>query len=81
MIWIAARSERDTGSYLCVGLAACLMLQVVINVGMCFAVLPVIGITLPLVSYGGSSVLATYLMFGMVHSVSAHRNRSSSIWD
>ena len=81
MIWIAARSERDTGSYLCVGLAACLMLQVVINVGMCFAVLPVIGITLPLVSYGGSSVLATYLMFGMVHSVSAHRNRSSSIWN
>jgi rod shape determining protein RodA len=47
---------------------------------MCFAVLPVIGITLPLVSYGGSSVLATYLMMGMVHSVSAHRNRSSSIW-
>ena len=80
MIWIAARSERDTGSYLCVGLAACLMLQVVINVGMCFAVLPVIGITLPLVSYGGSSVLATYLMLGMVHSVSAHRNRSSTIW-
>lgn len=80
MIVIAARSERDTGAYLCVGLAACLMLQVVINVGMCFAVLPVIGITLPLVSYGGSSVLATYLMLGMVHSVSAHRNRSSSIW-
>lgn len=80
MIVIAARSERDTGAYLCVGLAACLMLQVVINVGMCFAVLPVIGITLPLVSYGGSSVLATYLMMGMVHSVSAHRNRSSSIW-
>ena len=80
MIVIAARSERDTGAYLCVGLAACLMLQVVINVGMCFAVLPVIGITLPLVSYGGSSVLATYLMLGMVHSVRAHRNRSSSIW-
>ena len=57
-----------------------MILQVVINVGMCFAVLPVIGITLPLVSYGGSSVLATYLMMGMVHSVNANRNRSSPIW-
>lgn len=80
MILIAARSERDIGAYLCVGLASCLILQVVINVGMCFAVLPVIGITLPLVSYGGSSVLATYIMVGMVHSVRAHRNRSSAIW-
>lgn len=80
MIMIAARSERDVGAYLCVGLAACLIWQIVINVGMCFAVLPVVGITLPLVSYGGSSVLATYLMIGMVHSVNAHRNRSSAIW-
>ena len=80
MMVIAARSERDMGAYLCVGLAACLVVQVVENVGMCFAVLPVVGITLPLVSYGGSSVLATYLMLGMAHSVSAHRNRSSNIW-
>lgn len=80
MMVIAARSERDTGAYLCVGLAACLLVQVIENVGMCFAILPVVGITLPLVSYGGSSVLATYLMLGMVHSVSAHRNRSSTIW-
>ncbi len=80
IVMIAARSERDVGAYLCVGLAACLILQIVINVGMCFAVLPVVGITLPLVSYGGSSVLGTYLMVGMAHSVNAHRNRSSAIW-
>lgn len=80
MLMISSRSERDVGAYLCVGLAACLILQIVINVGMCFAVLPVVGITLPLVSYGGSSVLATYLMVGMVHSVHAHRNRSAAIW-
>lgn len=80
MMRIAARSERETGAYLCVGLAACLVVQVVENIGMCFAVLPVVGITLPLVSYGGSSVLATYLMLGMAQSVNAHRNRSSGIW-
>ena len=80
MMRIAARSERETGAYVCVGLAACLVIQVLENVGMCFAVLPVVGITLPLVSYGGSSVLATYLMLGMAQSVNAHRNRSSGIW-
>ncbi len=80
MIMIAARCERDTGAYLCIGLAGCLIVQVIENIGMCFAVLPVVGITLPLVSYGGSSVLATYIMAGMVHSVRAHRNRSSLIW-
>ncbi len=77
---IAARSERDIGAYLCVGLAGCLIVQILENIGMCFAVLPVVGITLPLVSYGGSSVLATYLMAGMVHSVYAHRSRSCTIW-
>ena len=80
VILIALQSERGLGSYLCVGLAACLMMQVIINVGMCFAVLPVVGITLPLVSYGGSSVLGSYMMLGMAHSVCAHRNRSRTVW-
>ena len=77
---IASRSERGLGAYLCVGLAACLVIQIIENVGMCFAVLPVVGITLPFVSYGGSSVLGIYLMAGMVHSVSSHRNRSRGFW-
>ena len=77
---IASRSERGLGAYLCVGLAACLIIQIIENVGMCFAVLPVVGITLPFVSYGGSSVLGIYLMAGMVHSVACHRNRSRRFW-
>lgn len=80
VIIIALRSERGLGSYLCVGLAGCLIIQIMINVGMCFGVLPVVGITLPFVSYGGSSVLGIYLMTGMVHSVHIHRNRSRSSW-
>lgn len=80
VIVIALRSERGLGSYLCVGLAGCLIIQIIINIGMCFGVLPVVGITLPFVSYGGSSVLGIYLMTGMVHSVHIHRNRSRSSW-
>ena len=80
IILIAMRSERGLGSYLCIGMAGCFILQITINIGMCLAVLPVVGITLPFVSYGGSSVLGAYLMIGMVHSVCAHRNRSRGIW-
>ncbi len=80
MMQIAQRSERGLGAYLAVGIAGCLILQIVLNVGMCFGVLPVVGITLPFMSYGGSSVLGIYLAMGMVHSIYAHRNRSSAIW-
>jgi rod shape determining protein RodA len=70
---IAKTSRKDTGSLICIGVAACIIVQSVENIGMCLARLPVIGITLPLISYGGSSCLSTYLLFGMVHSVKAHR--------
>jgi rod shape determining protein RodA len=40
---------------------------------MSLAMLPVVGITLPFISYGGSSTLAMYIMIGMVHSVHAHK--------
>ena len=46
--------------------------QTVENLGMCLAVLPVVGITLPFMSYGGSSVLGIYFMMGIVQSVAAH---------
>ena len=45
------------------------------NVGMCLSVLPVIGVTLPLFSGGGTSVVATYLGIGLAMSVSMHNSR------
>lgn len=77
---IAARCGRDTGSFLCIGIAGCLILQTIENVGMCLALLPVVGITLPFISYGGSSVLGAYIMVGMLHSVNAHCSRASDRW-
>ena len=46
--------------------------QILENIGMTLAMLPVVGITLPFLSCGGSSMLATFLMMGLVHSVYAH---------
>ena len=50
----------------CFGAASALTFQVMINIGMCIGVMPVIGLTLPLISYGGSSVVTIYAMLGLV---------------
>lgn len=73
-IFMIARiaSESDFGGLICVGIGAMLVGQILLNIGMCFAMLPVVGITLPLLSCGGSSMLATFMMFGLLHNVYAH---------
>ena len=73
-IFMIARtaSQSDFGGLICVGIGAMLVGQILLNVGMCFAMLPVVGITLPLLSCGGSSMLATFMMFGLLHNVYAH---------
>ena len=65
-------SSSDYGGLICVGVGAMLVTQILLNVGMCFAMLPVIGITLPLLSCGGSSMLATFMMLGLLHNVYSH---------
>ncbi len=64
------QAPNDLGGYLCVGMLALIGFQSVINLGMCLRVLPVIGITLPFFSAGGSSVATLYLGIGLVLSVS-----------
>jgi len=65
----AYKSKNETGYYICFGIAAMIMFQMLINVGMCIGLSPVIGITLPFVSYGGSSILSLYIAIGIVMSV------------
>ena len=69
-IWRAAMTARDSmGFYLCVGMLAYIGFQSVINIGMATRLLPVIGITLPFFSAGGSSAATLYLGIGLVLSV------------
>ncbi|MBQ2135659.1 MAG: rod shape-determining protein RodA [Clostridia bacterium] len=73
-IRIARMCSKDSGKLICVGMFAMLFAQAVINIGMCVSVLPVIGITLPFFSAGGTSLLCLFLGVGLVLSVYMHRN-------
>lgn len=67
---------RDTvGRLICCGCAAVVIIQTLENLWMCLALVPVVGITLPFMSAGGSSVLAIYILMGLAHSVSAHEKK------
>ena len=70
-----AFSARDyLGKMLCVGVFAMISVQTIINIGMVLGLLPVIGITLPLFSSGGTSALAVLMGIGLVHSVHYHKD-------
>lgn len=73
-IMVAKMSTKDTGKFICVGMFAILFAQMVINIGMCISLLPVIGITLPFFSAGGTSLLCLYFGIGLVLNVYKHRN-------
>jgi len=69
-----AQTAKDPpGTLLVMGVAAVMLFQVAVNVGMVVGMMPVTGIPLPLLSYGGSSVLFTFLALGMVMNVRMRR--------
>lgn len=70
-IWVGVRSQEYARRLICFGAAAALMFQTIINVGMCIGVAPVIGLTLPFISYGATSIVSLYAMLGLVSGVFA----------
>jgi len=70
-IWVGTRSQDYMRRLVCFGAAAALIFQIISNVGMCIGVTPVIGLTLPFISYGGSSLVTLYAMMGLVSGVYA----------
>lgn len=81
IVWIggallaAAVCKDPFGRLVCVGLAGFIASQVVVNVGMVVGLLPIIGITLPFLSYGGSSMVTVWLMTGLVVSIAMRKPR------
>jgi rod shape determining protein RodA len=73
LIWRALRiltmSKNLYGALIAGGIAAMLMFQIFVNVGMTLGIMPITGVPLPLMSYGGSSVLVTFLAIGLLQSI------------
>lgn len=70
-IWVSRHASSPYSAYVCMGMAGMLMAQIVLNVGMCLYVLPVMGLTLPFISYGGSSIITLFAAMGIVSSTKA----------
>ncbi len=73
-LYVAKQTANTSGKLICVGFFGWIMAQTVINLGMCLSVLPVIGVTLPFFSAGGTSLSCLFLGVGLVLSVYMHRN-------
>ena len=73
-VWRTAQLARDEfGMLVCVGVLAMLTFQVFENIGMTMGIMPVTGIPLPFMSYGGSSILTAFAAIGLVLNVHIHR--------
>jgi rod shape determining protein RodA len=83
LIWrtlrILTMSKDLFGSLLAAGVAAMLMFQVFVNVGMTIGIMPITGVTLPLMSYGGSSVITTLLAVGLLQSIYVRARASAAL--
>ena len=72
---IAKNASNGTGRLIAVGVAAVIIFQTFVNVGVATGIIPNTGLTLPFVSYGLSSLLSNYMMIGLVLNVGLQRNR------
>ncbi len=83
LIWrtlrILVMSKDLFGSLVAAGVAAMLMFQVFVNVGMTIGIMPITGVTLPLMSYGGSSVITTLLAVGLLQSIYVQARASQAM--
>lgn len=68
-VYIGVRSQSRLGALVCIGVASMIAFQTFINIGMCIGVTPVIGVTLPFFSSGGSSIITSFAAMGLVSGI------------
>lgn len=82
LIWRALRiltmSKNLFGTLIAAGILAMLMFQIFVNVGMTLGIMPVTGVPLPLLSYGGSSVIVTFIAIGLLQSIYVQARMAST---
>ena len=72
-LWVAGRARDKVGALVAVGVMAMLFTHVFVNIGMTIHLVPITGIPLPFISYGGTFVVACLAAMGLVQSVWVHR--------
>ena len=77
LLWRAIRiaylSKDPFGTYVAVGIASMFAIQIFVNVGMVIGIMPITGIPLPFLSYGGSAMLVNFIAVGMLLSIHMRR--------
>ena len=77
-IYIIKLSKRTTNyksKFILIGISSCLIFQHIENIGMTLGILPITGITLPFISYGGSSLLSYMIMLGIIINITREKNK------
>lgn len=73
---IAKTAQDNLGSYIAIGVSGVLFFHILENIGMTIGLLPITGVPLPFISYGGSSMLTNMMMIGLILNVSSYRQKS-----
>ena len=69
IIYVSMKTPDYLNHLICIGIAAMFLFQIMINVGVCLGLVPVIGLALPFISYGGSSILTSFVAVGIVSGI------------
>ena len=72
-IYVAKTAKNDLGSYIAIGIAGIFMFHMVENIGMTMGLLPITGVPLLFVSYGGSSIITSFILVGILLNISSQR--------
>ena len=75
-IYVAKTAKDDLGSYIAIGIAGIFLFHMVENIGMTIGLLPITGVPLPFVSYGGSSLLTNLVLIGLLLNISGRRQKA-----
>lgn len=75
-IYVAKTAKDNIGSYIAIGIAGIFFFHMVENIGMTIGLLPITGVPLPFVSYGGSSLITNFICIGLLLNISARRQRA-----
>lgn len=75
-VYVAKTAKDDLGSYIAMGIAGIFFFHMIENIGMTMGLLPITGIPLPFVSYGGSSLLTNFICIALLLNISARRQKA-----